>query len=209
MDKNLILQVTGLTIDFADHQILNNFDLKLKRDNTLAVVGPNGSGKTVLFKCLLGLIPYKGTVEWASDVKIGYVPQKLSVPRDLPLTVNEFFKLKENSTEKIVETLSKVGFKNKAEHVHDDTRVLETRLGSLSGGELQRVLMAYALLDNPNVLLLDEPTAGVDIAGEKTFYSLFQSLKENRDLTIIFISHDTEVVEKYADNIVKLKHSHN
>ncbi len=208
MDKNLTLEVTDLAVQFEDHQILNNFNLKLKRDSILAVVGPNGSGKTVLFKSLLGLIPYNGKVEWAGDARVGYVPQKLSVPRDLPLTVNEFFKLKEKSDEKIAETLLKVGFRSKAEHIHHDARVLNTRLGSLSGGELQRVLMAYALLDNPNVLLLDEPTAGVDIAGEKTFYSLFQNLKENGDLTIIFISHDTEVVEKYADNIVKLTHTH-
>lgn len=208
MDKNLILQVSNLQIEFGGHQILNNFSLKLKRDSILAVVGPNGAGKTVFFKSLLGLIPYLGTVEWRSDARIGYVPQKLSVPRDLPLTVNEFFKLKETNNKKIAETLSRVGFRNKAEHIHHDARVLNTRLGSLSGGELQRILMAYALLDNPNVLLLDEPTAGVDITGEKTFYSLFQNLKENRDLTIIFISHDTEVVEKYADNIVELTHIH-
>jgi zinc transport system ATP-binding protein len=209
MNQNIFLKVTDLRVNFDNHSVLDGVSFEVKRDSTLAIVGPNGAGKTVLFKCLLGLISYQGKIEWTSDAKIGYVPQKLSVPRDLPLTVNEFFKLKENSVEKIAETLSKVGFKNKAEHVHDDSRVLETRLGSLSGGELQRVLMAYALLDNPNVLLLDEPTAGVDIAGEKTFYSLFQSLKENRDLTIIFISHDAEVVEKYADNIVKLTHSHN
>lgn len=208
MNDNIILKVSDLKVKFSDHTILDGISLEVKRDDTLAIVGSNGAGKTVLFKCLLGLIPYVGKVDWAPDVKIGYVPQKLSVPRDLPLTVNEFFKLKENSTEKIVETLSKVGFKNKAEHVHDDARVLNTRLGSLSGGELQRVLMAYALLNNPNVLLLDEPTAGVDIAGEKTFYSLFSDLKRNSDLTIIFISHDTEVVEKYADTIIKLTHTH-
>src|SRR5688572_16801909 len=164
MDNNLFLKVSDLKVKFGDHTILNGLSFDVKRDDTVAVVGSNGAGKTVLFKCLLGLIPYQGKVEWASDSKIGYVPQKLSVPRDLPLTVNEFLKLKERDDKKIAEVLTKVGFKAKAEHMHHDIRVLNTRIGSLSGGELQRILMAYALFDNPNILLLDEPTAGVDIS---------------------------------------------
>ncbi len=156
----------------------------------------------------MDLIQYEGKVEWAPDIKIGYVPQKLSVPADIPLTVREFLKFKEGNDKKITDVMSKVGFKAKAEHAHHDIRVLNTLLGKLSGGEMQRVLMAYALLNDPNVLLLDEPTAGVDIAGEKTFYALFEDLKANADLTIIFISHDKEVVEKYADDVLKLTHEH-
>ena len=120
----------------------------------------------------------------------------------------EFLELKEKDHHKITEVLRLVGFKNKAEHIHHDVRVLKTRLGSLSGGELQRIMMAYALLGDPNVLLLDEPTAGVDISGEETFYELFAKLKKDKDLTIIFISHDLEVVNKYADKIIKLTHDH-
>ncbi len=120
----------------------------------------------------------------------------------------EFLELKEEDQRKIADVLMLVGFKAKAEHIHHDVRVLNTRLGSLSGGELQRIMMAYALLGNPNVLLLDEPTAGVDIAGEETFYDLFKRLKSEKDLTIIFISHDREVVSQYADKIIKLTHDH-
>ncbi len=203
-----ILKVSNLKVKFNEHVILDNIGFNVKRDDTLAIVGPNGAGKTVLFRCLLGLIPFEGKVEWANDAKIGYVPQKLSVPRDIPLTVLEFLKFKESDDKKIGEILAKVGFRAKAEHVHHDIRVLNTKLGSLSGGEMQRVLMAYALLSNPNVLLLDEPTAGVDIAGEKTFYALFGDLKKDVDLTIIFISHDKEVVERYADNVLKLTNEH-
>lgn len=203
-----ILRASGLRVKFGGHTILDGISFEVKRDDTLAVIGPNGAGKTVLFRCLLGLIPFQGKVEWAADAKIGYVPQKLSVSADIPLTVGEFLKLKESDDKKIGEVMSKVGFKAKAEHIHHDIRVLATRLGKLSGGEMQRVLMAYALLKDPNVLLLDEPTAGVDIAGEKTFYALFEDLKENVDLTIIFISHDKEVVEAYADNVIKLNHDH-
>jgi zinc transport system ATP-binding protein len=203
-----ILKVTDLKVKFSGHMILDGLRFEVKRDDTLAIVGPNGAGKTILFRCLLGLIPYEGKVEWAIDAKIGYVPQKLSVPADIPLTVHEFLKFKESDDKKIGEVMSRVGFKAKAQHIHHDIRVLNTRLGKLSGGEMQRVLMAYALLNGPNVLLLDEPTAGVDITGEKTFYALFEDLKKNVDLTIIFISHDADVVEKYADNVIKLTHDH-
>lgn len=205
---SLLLHVQNLKVKFNHHVILDNVGFDVKRDDTLAVVGPNGSGKTVLFRCLLGLTAYEGKVEWAPDAKIGYVPQKLSVPGDIPVTVREFLKFKESDDKKIAEVMSKVGFKAKAQHIHHDIRVLNTRLGKLSGGEMQRVLMAYALLKDPNVLLLDEPTAGVDIAGEKTFYALFHDLKKNIDLTIIFISHDTQVVEGYADSVLRLTREH-
>lgn len=207
--KPPILSVKDLGVKFSGHTILNHMSFEIDRDSTVAVVGPNGSGKSVLFKSILNLIPFKGEVSWSDDAKIGYVPQKLSVQKDLPLTVMEFLELKESNRKKISEVLSLVGFKDSgAAHIHHDMRVLNTNLGSLSGGEMQRILMAYALLGNPNVLLLDEPTAGVDITGEETFYSLFKNLKKDKDLTIIFISHDKEVVDKYADKVIKLTHEH-
>ncbi len=201
-----ILSVKNLVVRFDSHTVIRDLSFDVVRDSSVAIIGPNGSGKTVFFKSLLGLIPYEGEIVWAKDVKIGYVPQKLSVEKDLPITVMEFLKLKEVSGEKIGKILSVVGFRKKAKHIHHDIRVLNTRLGSLSGGELQRVLMAYALLGDPNVLLLDEPTAGVDIEGEETFYELFARLKKDADLTILFISHDIEVVKAYADNILEFEH---
>lgn len=204
-----ILSVKDLNVSFNNHDVLSNLSFEIERDTTVAVVGPNGSGKTVLFRCLLDLMSYQGSVKWDEDVRIGYVPQKLSISRDLPLTVLEFLQLKENNLPNILKALSCVGFKEaEAKHSHDDTRVLKTKISLLSGGELQRVLMANALLGDPNVLLLDEPTAGVDIEGEKTFYSLFQFLKKDKDLTIIFISHDPEVVKEYSDKVIKLTHDH-
>lgn len=203
-----ILAVSDLTIEFDGHRIVEDLSFELVRDSTLAIIGPNGAGKSVLFRALLGLIDFEGKIAWHPDARIGYVPQKLSVAKDLPLTVLEFLELKEKDQSKINEVLHLVGFRTRAEHIHHDIRVLKTRLGSLSGGELQRIMMAYALLGNPNVLLLDEPTAGVDIAGEETFYELFAKLKKDKDLTIIFISHDMEVVKKYADEIIKLTHDH-
>lgn len=203
-----ILSVKNLTVSFNNHVILDDLSFNIIRDTTVAIVGPNGSGKSVLFKALLGLTDFQGEITWQNDVNMGYVPQKMSVAKDLPLTVLEFLKLKEGNVSKIGEVLHKVGFKAKAKHIHHDIRVLKTKLGALSGGELQRILMAYALLKDPNVLLLDEPTAGVDIEGEETFYDLFKSLKADYDLTILFISHDKEIVTKYADEIIKLNHEH-
>jgi zinc transport system ATP-binding protein len=202
--KESILTVSKLSVGYGGHIILDNISFDVVRDSTLAIIGPNGAGKSVLFRSILGLIPYSGTITWAKDVRIGYVPQKLSVDKDLPLTVREFLSIKEKNKEKIFEKMKSVGFLKEAEHVHNDKRVLETRLGDLSGGELQRVLIAYALLGNPNVLLFDEPTAGVDVAGEETVYALINKLKADEDLTIIFISHELEVVNKYADSVLCL-----
>ncbi len=202
-----ILTVTDLNVKFDNHLILDHLSFDVIRDSTVAIVGPNGAGKSVLFKSLLGIIPFNGKITWAPDAKIGYVPQKLSISSDLPITVLEFLGLKETNRKKIEEVMTLVGFKQKAEHIHHDMRVLNARLGNLSGGELQRILIAYSLLNDPNILLLDEPTAGVDIKGEETFYNLFEKLKKDVDLTIIFISHDAEVVEKYADKVIKLTHT--
>ena len=191
-----ILTVTGLSVSFGNQKVLDNISFSVERDGTLAIIGPNGAGKTVLFRAILGLIPYQGEVKWAPNIKIGYVPQKLFVQKDLPLTVQEFLKLKERSLANIVKVLTSVGIKK--------TGILKIRLGDLSGGEIQRVLIANALLGNPQVLLFDEPTSGVDIAGEETIYGLIERLKKEVDLTIIFISHELDIVYKHATDVLCL-----
>ncbi len=200
-----ILSVQNLRVKFDHHIILKDISFEVKRDDTLAIIGPNGAGKTVLFRAILGLIPFEGRVEWAPDTKIGYVPQKLFVAKDIPLTVCEFLSFKEKDRKKINQALEEVGFSEKSpEDLHHGKRLLGSKLGVLSGGELQRVLIAYALLGAPNVLLFDEPTSGIDISGEETVYSLISKLKKEKDLTIIFISHELQIVYKYAANVLCL-----
>lgn len=191
-----VLTVSNLSVSFGNQKVLDNISFSVERDGTLAIIGPNGAGKSVLFRAILGLIAYQGEVKWAPNIKIGYVPQKLFVAKDLPLTVLEFLRLKENNISNIEKVLNSVGVKK--------TGILKNRLGDLSGGEIQRVLIANALLGNPQVLLFDEPTSGVDILGEETIYGLIERLKKEVDLTIIFISHELDIVYQHATDVLCL-----
>lgn len=208
MQESVILSVKNLSVVFKEHIIFSGISLELKRDEILAVIGPNGAGKTVFLKCLLGLIPYSGTVRWAKDVRFGYVPQRFRDLSDFPITVSEFLSLTENRKSVVKDVLKKLGFRERTDRCHkhlDLNTVLNTQLSDLSGGEIQRILMANALFSNPNVLLLDEPTAGVDLEGEKKFYELFSELKKEKDLTIIFVTHDLNVVKKYAEKVLDIE----
>ena len=203
-----MLKVENLGVRFGDDQVLKNLDFSVNRGNVLAIVGPNGAGKSVLFRTLLGLLPYSGKFEWAKNLKISYIPQKFAIDRELPLSVEEFLKFKEKNKDIIYSTLKSVGIgaehQNDKEHFerHITQHVLGQRLGWLSGGQIQRILIAWALLDNPDVLLFDEPTAGIDIGGEETIYNLLKKLHTERNLTIFLISHDLNIVYKYADNVL-------
>lgn len=203
--ENALLKVQDLAVGFKDFRVLNGISFDVKKGDIMAILGPNGAGKTVLFRALLGLIPYEGNITWDKNVKVGYVPQKLAIEKDLPLTVREFLGFKANSEEAIYEALQEVGFiKKDASQHHIEHHVLNAKLGQLSGGEFQRVLIAYALIDHPDVLLFDEPTAGVDIGGEETIYSLLEKLHKKWNLTILLITHDLNVIYRYAHRVLCL-----
>lgn len=203
--KEELLKVRGLKVKFNKHFVLKDISFDVGDDETVAIIGPNGAGKTVLFRTLLGLLPYEGTISWKKGTKIGYVPQKLGISQDLPLTTAEFFALKEADEKKVTEVLTDVGFKKDKPHKgHLKEHVLKRKIGVLSGGELQRVLIAFALLGNPDVLLFDEPTAGIDVSAEETIYSLLHKLQDRKKLSIVLISHDLQIVYKYANTVVCL-----
>ena len=196
-----ILKVSHLAVHLDGQKILRDVSFDLDRGDTVAIVGPNGAGKSVLFRALLNLVPYTGTVAWAKDIKINYIPQRFTIDRDFPLTVREFLQFKTKNRHAILGALRSVGITD--EH-HISHHLLNQRLGWLSGGQIQRVLIAWAVIDQPDVILFDEPTAGIDVGGEETIYHLIKKLKDEKDLTILIISHDLNVVYKYATSVLCL-----
>ncbi len=191
--NDYILKVSNLTVKLQNQILLDNVSFNVERGTTLAVLGPNGAGKTVLFRTLLGLLPYNGKIEWSKNVKIGYVPQNVAVS-DVPMSVGEFFSIKNGKD--IDELLSIVKLKDKD--------VKNKRLGVLSGGQLRRVLIAWALNDKPSVLLLDEPTAGVDLDSEEPIYLMLNDIKKNQKITILLITHDIHIVQEYTDDLLAI-----
>ncbi len=195
MENEFILKVRNLNVRLDHQSIIENLSFEVKKGDALTILGPNGAGKSVLLKTLLGLIPYKGEIEWAKAIKIGYVPQRLPFIKDIPLNIRDFFNLKGSPEEETQATLNSVGFRD------DFSR---KKIGDLSSGQFQRVLIAWGLVGNPQVLLFDEPTTGVDISAEETIYNLLAKLKEERDLTILLVTHDLSVVYKFSTDVICL-----
>ena len=192
----LILEVKNLTVSFDEENVVDNLSFSLKKGENVAIMGPNGAGKTVLLKALLGILPYSGEIKWSEGAKISYVPQKILPEKNLPLSVEEFFRMKKAGREQAKEALTSVGI--------TDERFLKKMIGTISSGQLQRVLVAWGLIGNPNVLLFDEPTAGIDIGGEETIFNLLNKIEKERNLSIILVTHDMSVVYGFADSVLCL-----
>jgi ABC-type Mn2+/Zn2+ transport system ATPase subunit len=190
---NYILKVANVGVTLQNQILLDHISFKVEKGTTLAIVGPNGAGKTILLKTLLGIVPHSGSIDWTEKVKIGYVPQYVAVS-DIPLSVREFLSMGKN-----------VDLENALDKVKlTDKKILDKRLGVLSGGQLRRILIAWALNDNPNVLLLDEPTTGVDMDSEEPIYLMLNEIKCNQKITIFLITHNIHIVQEYADNVLAL-----
>jgi zinc transport system ATP-binding protein len=168
-----ILEVDRLSVRFGKVEVFTDLSFQVAKGSSLAVIGPNGAGKTVLFQALIGSVPSEGTIRWAPNVRIGYVPQKLDLDRDVPITSMDFLRARSTSSRgadaDISRMLERVGISREASN---------NSIGILSGGQFQRLLVAFALLGNPSVLLLDEPTAGVDQPGQKLLNELVGHLQK-------------------------------
>lgn len=204
------IKIKNFTVKTTDKIILDDIDLHIHCGELTTIVGPNGAGKSTLLKAILGEEKHTGTISFtnadgqsAARPLIGYVPQQLAFDKDMPLTVRDLFQT----------CLSRrpvwLGRSKRAEMLareslarFDAEKLLDSKLGVLSGGELQRVMMALALQPMPNLLLLDEPVSGVDQRGLALFYQMVADLRDTYDMSIILVSHDLELAAQYSDRIV-------
>jgi ABC-type Mn2+/Zn2+ transport system ATPase subunit len=206
------LDVRDVTVELDGHTIIENISFTQERGTTTAIIGPNGAGKSVLLKAILRLLPIKkGEVRiFGHDHRnyrevaplLSYIPQAVDFDRTVPLTVRGLFTLKSPrlfgmsraEEERMRHLLNLVG----AAHL------IDRRLSVLSGGQLQRVLLAGSLMDKPRLLLLDEPASGIDAQGQETIYPLLARIQKEERLTLLIISHELQIVMEYADQVLCL-----
>ena len=210
----LAVSVKDLWVSFGGVPVLRGVSLEIPAGQLVALIGPNGSGKTTLLRCLLGLHrPDRGSTQilGCPDLskalaRVGYVPQRLSLDRSLTITVREFLSLRLPSTRHWF-WQSKRRVDAALEGRLPDLgiqRLFDRPMAGLSGGQLQRVLIAYSLLADPELLLLDEPTAGVDSPGEQSFYELISRIHRERQITVVLVSHDLSMVFRHASWVYAL-----
>ncbi len=214
---NKLLTVSQLSFSYGKHRVLEDINLKITEDDFIAIIGPNGSGKTTLLKLLLGFLePTRGKIIRAENLRIGYVPQRYTVDKNFPGTVEEILypfehekRLHLKRIDTLKDTLKEIKVTNKnmgakiAEVKVND--LLHKKFMDLSGGQQQRVLIALALQKNPNLLILDEPTAGIDIQTEQAFYLLLKELNK-KGITIILVTHEVGLIPTLVKTVFCLNH---
>ncbi|MCI0532678.1 metal ABC transporter ATP-binding protein [bacterium] len=209
-----VLSVENLHVTLNGHNVLKGVSFEIGKGEIAAIIGPNGSGKTTLLKAALGLIPYSGNISLLGmppssikkiSGKIGYVPQRLDFDRTMPVTVSELLSI-HNKSHETEESRGKTDIMNRTLSLARTEHLLKKRLGVLSGGEFQRVLLSLALLNRPEVLFLDEPVASVDIEGAGEMYALLKELREREGITVVLVSHDVDIVFRYATTVLCINH---
>jgi zinc transport system ATP-binding protein len=194
--RQVLIEAAGVTVRHGRTTVLDRVDLRLHAGEILSLIGPNGSGKTTLVRALLGLQPAEGRIARPAGLRIGYVPQHLPIDRTLPLTVDRFLRLVgRRRAAGLDEALAEVGL---------PAALLRQPMQGLSGGEARRVLLAAALLGRPELLVLDEATAGMDVAGLGEFYDLVRRLRDERGCGILMVSHDLHLVMAATDFVLCL-----
>ena len=188
-----LIAADRLSVRLQGVQILDNVSVSVARGEIVTLIGPNGSGKTTLLKALLGLVPADGTVSRAPGLRIGYVPQHFARDRALPMTVERFLRLYADGEAAEAALLRA-----------DAGRARQRQLASLSGGEMARVLLARAIAGAPDLLILDEPLAGVDVAGEAALYHLIADIRDTLNCGVLLVSHDLHFVMAQASRVICL-----
>lgn len=191
-----LLNAQHITVCRAGRQILHDVSLQVTPHDFVTIIGPNGAGKSMLLKCLMGFYaPDGGTVQRARNLRIGYVPQRLSTELSIPISVKHFLRLRARCAPQLMHQMAE-----ECQVAH----LLRTPLWHLSGGELQRVLLARALMQDPQLLVLDEPAQNLDLAGQLSFYQLLDSLYLRRPIAIVMVSHDLHLVMASSRRVVCL-----
>ena len=191
-----LIQTQGLGVRIGARQILRDVDLSVRKREIVTVVGPNGSGKTTLLRVLIGAqSPSEGAVVREAGLRVGYVPQRLAIDQAMPLTV--------------IRWLALSGTKDRQKHLQIAEQVgisslLKQQMSSLSGGEFQRALLAEALLVKPDLLVLDEPTQGLDQPAVASFYQLIEDVRDDLGCAVLMVSHDLHVVMRSSDHVICL-----
>ncbi|AEO08114.1 zinc ABC transporter ATP-binding protein ZnuC [Buchnera aphidicola] len=190
------IQLKNIYVNLSNRSILTNITLSVYSNQVLTLIGPNGAGKSTLIRVILGLIkPNSGSIVRQRHLAIGYIPQKLSLNTLLPITVNRFMQLSQIK--------NNINISNILERVN--ANMLKNRqLQELSGGETQRILLARALLNHPNLIVLDEPMQGLDVMGQLTLYKLINDIRHDLQCSVLIVSHDLNFVAAKTDNVICL-----
>ena len=191
-----LISADHVCVRFGADEVLHDISLKIDRGEIVTILGPNGSGKSTLLRALLGIVPVaEGRILREAGLRVGYVPQKLTIDRTMPITVRRFLSLPTRvSDSAAAEALARVGMAGQERE----------QMTTLSGGQLQRVLLARALLGKPQILMLDEPTSGLDQPGEAAFYRLIEEVRTETGAAVLMISHDLHVVMAASDRVICL-----
>ena len=207
-----MISTSNITLRVGKKALFEDVNIKFTEGNCYGLIGANGAGKSTLLKSILGEVEHTGKIEFIDmkenrkkKIKIGYVPQHLNIERDMPTTVYDMF-ISYSSNKPVWLFKDKQLYKKVRENLRlfGAEKLIDKRVGNLSGGELQRVLLAIATTPVPNLLILDEPVSGIDRNGTKAFYEILTSLKKDYDMSIILVSHDLDLVKKFADRVVLL-----
>ncbi len=191
-----LVTVENLSVAYRGHTVLSGVNFRIAAGEIVTIVGPNGSGKSTLLRAILGAVPAShGSVSRAPGLRIGYVPQKLHIDRTLPLTVNRFLNLpKPASRDERGRALERAGVSDLGER----------QMSALSGGQFQRVLLARALLGEPQLLILDEATQGLDQPGSAAFYEEIEAVPRELGAAVLMVSHELHVVMAASDRVICL-----
>lgn len=192
-----LISAEKVTVRYGRGDVLDSVSMAIRAGEIVTILGPNGSGKSTLIRALLGVVPLaSGAVKRAAGLRIGYVPQRLAIDRSLPITVRRFLSLPVRVTDaQAMAALNRVGLGDE---------IGGMQLASLSGGQVQRVLLARALLSDPQLLILDEPTQGLDQRGEAGFYRLIEDVRRETGAAVLMVSHDLHVVMAASDRVICL-----